>query len=338
MTFRFLPILALVSMTGALQAQQGTVNGPVSGYVFDKTTRALRPILGLPGASLVGSPVAFGLNATSAVISPGLDSAIVVATDGTVHLFRIQSGAVKELSVDGLSASAQPSFVVFSPSGSAAAWYAGGEVSVLTGLPDAPALGSSLSLHAVSQSAATAAAKGAVERSRTGSVSGVEGLAVSDDGKALLVAAANTVRLYNSGTDLGKLVDTSRTPVMAFAVGGHQAAIADPKTGTLLYQDLLSSGASQVVAPPDANNASPSAVAFAADGKTLFLASFAAQSVTQLDLVAGSTRSIACNCSPYALTRMGSVFRMNELGSDPMWLLDTTAANPRVVFVPALVQ
>jgi hypothetical protein len=32
---------------------------------------------------------------------------------------------------------------------------------------------------------------------------------------------------------------------------------------------------------------------------------------------------------------MGSVYRLNELGADPLWLLDISA-DPKVVFVPAL--
>jgi len=32
---------------------------------------------------------------------------------------------------------------------------------------------------------------------------------------------------------------------------------------------------------------------------------------------------------------MGNLFRLNDLGPGPLWLLDTGGANPRMVFVPA---
>jgi hypothetical protein len=35
---------------------------------------------------------------------------------------------------------------------------------------------------------------------------------------------------------------------------------------------------------------------------------------------------------------MGSVFRLTELGSDPLWLLDTPSTGARIMFVPALAQ
>ena len=36
---------------GALLAQQGTVSGPVAGYVFDTRTQSLRTIRGTPGTA-----------------------------------------------------------------------------------------------------------------------------------------------------------------------------------------------------------------------------------------------------------------------------------------------
>jgi hypothetical protein len=32
---------------------------------------------------------------------------------------------------------------------------------------------------------------------------------------------------------------------------------------------------------------------------------------------------------------MGSAFRLTELASDPLWLLDAPESAPRIVFVPA---
>ncbi|MBV9508588.1 MAG: hypothetical protein JO323_26685 [Acidobacteriia bacterium] len=338
MKFRIFSILNLAAFASLLQAQQGTVSGPVTGYIFDPTARALRPVLGLPGASLFGSPIGFGLEADSAFVAPSLDSAVVVAGDGTIHLFSIQSGAVKELSAEGLKSLTKPLRVVFSPSGSAAALYAAGSVVVLKGLPSAPAIAASVPL-AVNAGASAASSGGRRPEGRVigkAAAASPLAIAVSDDAAALLVSTGNAIRLFGSGDDLGKLMDASDNPSMAFAAGGHDAAIADSGAGVVLFHDVLGTGGSQVISPPDASNAVPSALAFSSDGKAILLAESAAQIVTELDLAAGSRTRIPCSCSPTLMARMGQVFRLTEQAHDPLWLLDTPASGPRVVFVPAL--
>src|ERR1700686_4607126 len=99
--FRNFAFLAFTAL--ALQAQTSQISGPVSGYVFDGSARALRPILAIPGASLLGGPVNFGFDLTSACVAPRQDAAFVIAADQSVHLFRIDSGAVTERPVDSLA-------------------------------------------------------------------------------------------------------------------------------------------------------------------------------------------------------------------------------------------
>jgi hypothetical protein len=315
-----LPILgicAFVSLAAVLEAQtQSTINGPVAGYVFDKVSEGLRPILGLPGASLFGSPVGFGYKVTAAFVAPKLDSSFAVASDGSSHLFRIQSGAVQEVSVGGLARAGFSYIAEFSPSGTAMALYTGGSVQFLTGLPGAPTVAGSVDLTQLGRP---------------------DALALSDDGTALLVSANNAITLFGSYASLGKLMDTAANPVMAFAAGTHDAAVSDTGAGVVLFQDLTGSVTSQVVAPPDQKAAPSSALAFSADGKSIYLASSSAQTITQLDLAAGTSNRLPCGCSPTALARLGNVFRVTELSAAvPLWLLDTPAGGARLVFVPAL--
>jgi hypothetical protein len=204
--------------------------------------------------------------------------------------------------------------VAYSPSGTTIALYAGNSLQLVTGLPDAPVVGGGIDLTAV----------------------GVpDALAVSDDARMLLVAVKNSIRLFESYADMGKLIDTAPGALAAFAAGNHDAAVADAAAGVTLFRDLTGAGVSQVIAPPDGNGAPFSALAFSADGKALFLASAAAQAVTELDLAGGSRTRIACNCSPTVLARMGNIFRLTELAGDPLWLLDAPESMPRIVFVPA---
>src|ERR1700761_7305485 len=104
MTVRALRTLAFASLAALLEAQTpSSINGPVAGYVFYRPSQALRPILGLPGASTFGSPVGFGYKVTSAFVSPTSDSAFAVASDGSAHFFQIQAGVLSEVTIDGLA-------------------------------------------------------------------------------------------------------------------------------------------------------------------------------------------------------------------------------------------
>lgn len=315
MIARILPIIALAPLAATLGAQpQGSINGPVAGYVFDNSVRELRPVLGLPGASLLGGPMKWRYRVDQAFVAPKLDTAVGVTPEGAFRLFRIRDGVVTEITVGGLTPADSSARVVFSPSGASVALYAGSHVQLVTGLPDAPVVGGIIDL--------------------TGG-GNPDALAVSDDARTLLVSANNSIRFFESYADMGKLMDTAPGALVAFASGGHDAAVVDSGAGVVLYRDLTGAGASQVIAPPDEGNTVFSALAFSTDGKSLFLASSAAQTVTQLDLSAGARNRIPCSCSPTILARMGSVFRLTELAGDPLWLLDAPESAPRVVFVPA---
>jgi len=306
-------VLSALAAAG-LCAQQPAIGGPVTGYVFDGAAGALRPILGLPGASLFGDPLGFGFNVSKAFVAPRQDAAFAIAADGSSHFFRVNSGAVTEITVNGLANRA--SQVAFSPTGNALAVFASGSVEVLTGLPDAPSVAGGMDLS-----------EGTVP----------DALAVSDDGNVVLISANTSVHLFGSSNDMGKLMDTAGPALLAFRGGSHDAAIGDPSgAGIVLYRDLTGANTAQVLAAPDSTITNSSAVAFSVDGNTLLAASYGGQSVTTFDLTAGTRNSIACSCSPKSLARMGSLFRLNELGSDPLWLLDTSV--PRIVFVPALTR
>jgi WD40 repeat protein len=318
MIVRIARTFALVSLAVVLEAQtQSSINGPVAGYVFDKASQALRPVMGLAGASLLGSPVSFGYRVTAAFVSPHLDSAFAVASDGTSHFFQIGSGTLQEVSISGL-ASAGPSYrLAFSPSGTALALYTANSLQVLTGLPGTPKVAGSVDLT---------------------SIGNPNALALSDDGTALMVSANSAIRLFGSFADMGTLINTAGTPAMAFAVGNHDAAVSDSAAGLLLFQDLLGTEAQQVVAPPAQNSAPSSALAFSSDEKSIYVATSSTQTITRFDLTANTSSSLPCSCSPTSLARMGNVFRLTDLGTDPLWLLDQPESNARVVFVPALAQ
>jgi hypothetical protein len=295
------------------QAQDGNVAGPTAGFVFDSAARALRPVEGIPGSALVGDALQLDYAVSSAYFSPRQDAALTVADDNSVHFLRIRSGAVSERTVEGLGG--KPDRVVFSPRGSAALLVSGGHLTVLNGLPDAPAVSASLDLDDSSYS-----------------------LAISDDAAYLLAAGHGSVRLLGAASGENfKLTDTGDGAIAAFAPGSYDAAIADSSgAGLLLFRNAKRGGDPAVVSSSDESIASPVGLAFSDNGRKLFLASSSARAVASFDLEAGDRGTIACNCTPAALVRMGTAFRLNELGSEPLWLFDPGTTEARIVFVPVL--
>uniref|UniRef100_Q02BY3 Uncharacterized protein n=1 Tax=Solibacter usitatus (strain Ellin6076) TaxID=234267 RepID=Q02BY3_SOLUE len=294
----------------ALYGQTGTLQPPSAGFVFDQSSQVLRRVQGIPGASLIGAGVDFGFPITAATVSPRMDSVLVVAADATPHLFRVDGVSAVETQVSGLSA---PDRVAFSPSGTAAALYSESGVQVIKGLPVAPVVTATIRLRITSKLRRTA----------------LDSLAVSDDGAYLLYAAGGPVELVGVAGDSRKLLDAPPGALVAFAPGGHDAAVFHGGILTI-FQDLIGAATRRDIQGVSA----PSALAFASDGRTLFAASERIRGIYSIEATTGNTSTLSCDCAPTTLITMGSFFRLNELGDGPLWLLDASAA-PRLVFVPA---
>jgi DNA-binding beta-propeller fold protein YncE len=311
-------IFTISIFAGLASAQTGSFTGPTTGYVFDGGTHALRPVLGIPGASTLGAPIdAAGYSLTAAYVAPRLDSFFGIAADGSTHWFAIISGAVTEKTVAGTLGA--PERVVFSPSGTAAALYANGQAQIVTGLPSSPTVAGSIALNETSPRHGRRLAPA---------------MAVSDDGAYVLAALNGSVQLAARNGVVRPVIQTGADAVFAFAAGGHDAAVAARGTGAVLIRDVPGAATQQILAGDGPSFNVPVGIAFSADGQRMFVASASEQSVATFDL-AGNRADISCSCSPTELTPMGGSFRLNELSGDPLWLLDG-GASPRVVFVPAL--
>src|SRR4051794_32708730 len=211
----------------SLCAQQGNIGGPVAGYVFDRQSQALRVIHGIPGASLIGEGVDFGTGISNAWVAPKLDAALVIAADGTAHLFRIDGGKTTERTVEGMVA---PERAIFSPSGTALALVTPGSVRIIKGLPDAPVVSGTIELP--QDHVPAAVVKSGAKRQRSGGGP----VAVSDDGAYLLYGPGATMELLGIAGDSRKLTDAGPGALPAFAPGGHDAAVVDSQA-VALFQD-----------------------------------------------------------------------------------------------------
>jgi DNA-binding beta-propeller fold protein YncE len=319
----------VLATSSLLVGQQGTLAGPVTGFVFDASGRVLRPIQGIPGASLLGNTVSFGFDLAAVYVSPHQDSALVVGADQSLHFFLLNQGAPTEVSMGGISG--VPERVVFSPSGTSAALFSSGTARVLTGLPNAPALVGSFHVPANRQ---TAPARPGAAGSRHMSAS--QALALSDDGIYMLSVAEGSARLLSIHGQNRSLFPAQADALVAFAAGGHDAAVMDSVTGLTLVRDAAGNAGTQVLAAPDEGLAGPAGLAFSPDETTLYVASATAQSVVAFNLAAASRTTIGCSCTPTTLVPLGNLFRLTELTGAPLWLLDG-GLSPRTVFVPARV-
>jgi hypothetical protein len=318
-------VAVLAVLTGGAYAQQGHVTGPQMGYVFDGPARAVRPVLGVPGSSVMGGALQFGYDLAAVSISPSADWGVATAADGALHFVRFSGGSAAEISFSG--SSVKPDRVVFSPSGASVALIAGGHVQTFSGFPSSATLVATMDLVG-------ATAQRLQAESVRRPVQPAASIALSDDGAWLLTVAGGSVQLVGSGGSHA-IGAAGRLSLVAFAPAGHDAVLADPSARSLT---LLRNTTDALTAKPlwqDVSIAGAQGLAFSADGKSLFLASRAGQPVTIFDLNSGARTGVSCDCTATGLTRFGNLYRLNELTSGPLWLLDANTSEPRTVFVPA---
>jgi hypothetical protein len=314
-----LRLTCLIAVAGSVVfAQPGNVAGPSTGYVLDSAAQTLRQVRGIAGAATMGDPIDLGMPIIDAAISPRGDAAIVTAVaDDSMHLFRLANGTATEITSIKLGASG---VAVFSPTGAAAALYRPDGVQVLRGLPDAPEV------------AFTAPIKAALARPVMGAmptrVIAMGRIAVSDDATVLLHSSQGSVEVVTAAGSR-KLASAPGSAPIAFAPRSHDAAVVSG--GKLsVFQDVTGAATRQ-----DFPNASAiAAVGFSADGAKVAMAG--QRAVTVLDRTSGSTHETSCDCTIGTMTGMGTMFRLNEPGDGPVWLLDPADTEPRLVFVPAI--
>jgi hypothetical protein len=313
-------ILLLIAAGAAQLCAQpsASTGGPSLGFVFDSRGQVLRPILGIPGASLFGDPLVLPNSISTATIADKQTVAIV--NDGTWKALALSAGSATVLP-DGLPATAR---VAVSENGTAAAFYDGDNnaLSVVTSISASP------SLNAVSLAALPG---------------NVSVFAVADDGSLLLSSpvAGGGESLFWIGADgsVQQLASLQATASIRVWNQGANALVVDRAANQVWQIQNPGSNAAITLAGSAADGVSgPSGAAFSSDGR-LWIANAASQNVLGIDMNTRATVSISCSFEPKFVTPTGDgqTFRLNHGAAGPLWLLDATpGADARVVFVPAL--
>jgi hypothetical protein len=290
--------LAIFATAALAAAQTGTLDVPTLGYIAD-SAGAVRPIRGIPASATLGAPVGGGLHAVA--VRP----AYALGIDDSGAAILVTAGGRRTLPIGGATT------VFLSPQGASAAIWRGATATldIVTGLPDAPALLRSLPLE-----------------------SAPDGLAVSDDGSAVAVLERSrrgfdTLSWIAGGNAPAVLHRARRIESIAMFDSGvlvaepHAVELVSPSFGPQILADGLDGVLS---------------AAASTDGSRIAIGT-ASGAIEILDRAAGTRRTLRCACVPAALTplRGNAVFRLNDPGDGPLWILDAGAVEPRLLFVAA---
>jgi hypothetical protein len=295
-------------------AAQSGIGIPALGFAYDSSLGAIRPILGIPGAAILGSPLDSGSTLEAAAISPQQDFALAVsAGDHTVRIVRFAGAGASVLSLDGGMSS--PDRMIFSPSGSSALLYRqdSGRLQILTGLPGAAAI-RELSMSGLNAPSA---------------------LAISDDSSLTLLAGQGSDPSWVTDPD-GNLVPLAlpaSTVAVSFRRGSHDLLSAT-RAGDLYLAQAVDTFPPFVQITGGAVPSPPVALRFSSDGSASYVLG-ADGTVATVDLSTGASQSISCGCKPAAFEplQLKNMFRLTEISNLPVMLFEASSG-PRVWFVP----
>lgn len=308
-------ILCAGSMAG-WAANDAAVQGPVTGYIFDAQTHAIRPMLGIPGAAYLGAPVASRVDA--AAVSPDGSAALVVqAAQVTLYsgLANLQPAAVPmpgALAADNFA---------WGPSGTAAAVYSSAtrQAQVLSNLPAAPSAGLPMDLSGLA-----------------GKVT-----AMAFDGQRIILAVASATAggIYSVTAQSGPQLVASAGSPFAIVLAGADLYYADNQAQQIWQVRSYATRPAPVLFAADAGISSPAALQLSSDGARLYVANAGSRTLGVYDVAARSpVQSLPLNFSPTKLDRFGdaSVFLLNSVsqGKTPLYVLSDKLDKRAVYFVP----
>ncbi len=290
--------------------------GPQLGYAWLNDARTLRPILGLPGSSLIGESVVPANTYVNAEASARSAIALLVGTDQQVYSMNLPNGAPSSL---GFSAGASPR-IRFSPSGTSAVLYTPGSMNAVA----------VLNLKGTPQIKSIALPSPAIEM--TSSDAGV--IAVSLD-------AANGVStgVLTPSNSFQQLVRLGGTGGLAFIGSTDDLLAADSVADALTLVRSSSTAPSATIVASAGLLRAPVAVGAARGGRWAVVANGGDSSVVRVDL-SGATppQRLACASQPKTVEQLGGngVFRFTDIGNSPAWIADITASTPNMLFIPAI--
>jgi hypothetical protein len=305
--------LLLACCPFVLSAQSIAV--PQSGFVFDRSPQVFRPVLGVPGASILGEPLDINNDLHTVEACSRQQFALAAAGRGGVvtliHLDTLKSTSLPPALVDF------PDSIQLSAGCSTAVVYsaAANRLQIVTGLPANPTLAADV----------------------TPPIPGrISALTVSEDGQFVLAAfpGAAVYLIPATGRALS-LLSIKEDAVVAFRDNGD-AIVADQFSNTVtLIANPAGSASRTVLAGPEAGIDIPSAVWFDSRTQNVGVADSGTGRIQLLPVAGGSSDVLACGCRLSGVAPLTD--RTYELqaaaAGQPLQILDLGSSPPRVVFI-----
>ena len=301
----------------AAGAADSGINGPISGFVLDGRSRAIRPVNGIPGAALLGAPAAIPFEVQAAAVAAGHDYALVVDESGRVMLARGLASAAPAVTAV-TDAIGGVSRMALSENGSSAVLYSadGARLQVVTGLPD------------------QARAEAPADASGLGSE--ITALAMDDSGKRAFAGTASGVYALSGGA-LTRLAGGHEVSAIALLNGGRDVAFASKGADEIvLVRDAAGAANVEILGSAAAGVNRPVGLQPADGGRQLWVANAGANAALVFNLAEpGAPVSIDLPGAPTRCDRLNgrSVLVFNEAGAAPLLLVDW-AQERNVYFVP----
>lgn len=309
----------IISATPAKAADSYTIQTPVLGHVFDRETGTLHRVAGIPGASWIGDAIELDMVLSEAYIAPSQRYAIVRDDQGRLLVVDLDAQPINVSEIEGVLEGANG--VMISPTARHAALYstATGEVQLLAGLPENPAVGEILQL----------------DRSEGNWTA----LAISDRGVIVAAAAraeSGSLYMLQAGRGPERIGAVQRVGEVAFFAGSNDVVVTDTAGDEiLLYRDVVARRQSSVIASANDGVRNPFGAKPTADGRFVVVG-LAGGSIASIPLYGGAPVFTDCACATTSLTPMtgGNVFRLTDDISEPLQIAEVGAAS-RVLFIPA---
>ena len=321
---------AFVLFGSGSEIASAQIRPPQSGFIWDASLRAIRPVLGLPGAWGLGNALDLGMPVLGARFVSGKDFALIVTdqnpTESDGNPIRIASvtglgsGTIAVVPVVGALAA---DLLALNDTGTAALLYNRSEriVQWLQGLPNNPTVTRTISLSDFPGDVTVLAVN------RSGDLSLI-GLDSGDSGSLYRIPVDGDVRW----------VGNIRAASIVFAANDRDAFLTDSAAGSLMIAEdgqglsLLAGSASGLE--------HPGALRIVA-GTQLLIASTTASSLTCFDIAHGMISQAALPLPMLQIEPFGtdSLFLLNQPGSGPIYVLDGSFAKdggcePVVLFIP----
>jgi hypothetical protein len=314
------------SGSGTIQPQSQPATGPVLGYVWDASSQGLRPVQGLPGASIVGAATISGAGRNAAFIATASSAvsgmALFLDVNGGVFQAPLSGGALTQLgSIPGANALALSNtgaYALITGVNASGANIA----SVISGLPQSP------TIRALDVS----------------SLASIAGGAASDTGTLAIASSSSqsgaSIVTFAGQSPAAQIATVQSFGGVQFVPGSDELVVADGGTGALTaISHVNTAPASTILSPPGAI-ASPVALDITPNGRWVVAANHAGVAL-RIDLTGAVAATTShCSCAPTQVLAMrgattGTTVRLVTAGGGPLWILDAAGATPRVLFIPA---